>query len=209
MQITKIALVIVGVLVTALATPAVRSQSGAPKITLAYVSGKKLMVQGAGFESGATVSINGAAEKTHNDSKNPTTMLVVKKGGKKIHGLPTVVLTVKNPDGTTSDPYSLSIAETVLTLANDGQTINLKVGDQLFVYLGTTYHWMLQPYDTNILGQAFPGAGTLIVGAQAWLKAINPGQTTLSLVGDPPCHESTPPCEQPSRLFSVQVVVSQ
>jgi len=55
-----------------------------PKIIQAARSGKQLLVTGTGFDSGAMVLLNGHAQRTANDSQNPTTSLVAKKAGKKV-----------------------------------------------------------------------------------------------------------------------------
>ena len=183
----------------------VGAQSPSPRITLAYLEHKKLVVQGLNFQPGAVVLINGLDERTTADPDDPA-KLIVKKGKKKLAGLTQVDVQVRNPDGQISDGVDMNHPRTV-TLADNGDTINLSVGDGLFVYLGTTYDWSFSaPYDTNVLAPV-PGVGTLIVGAQALLVALNPGQTTLTLSGDPPCRNSTPPCEAPSLQFQITVIV--
>jgi hypothetical protein len=55
-----------------------------PEITGATVTGKKLLVAVLNFDSGAKVFLNGTKQKkTSNDEANPTTILIVKKTGKK------------------------------------------------------------------------------------------------------------------------------
>lgn len=46
--------------------------------------GKKLFVNGVGFDSGSTIFINGEKQKTLHDEANPTSQLIGKKAGKKI-----------------------------------------------------------------------------------------------------------------------------
>jgi len=89
-----------------------------PKILSASVSGKKLIVIGENFVEGANIyvcdncsipSTDGKkAKKVSNDLDLPTTMLVSKKAGKDIDRGGTVVLQVKNPDGTLSEPFSFT-----------------------------------------------------------------------------------------------------
>jgi uncharacterized delta-60 repeat protein len=80
-----------------------------PQITGAEVSGKKLYVYGNGFDFDADVLMNGAVQKkTTNDSASPSTMLIAKKTGKKIDRGETVILQVRNPDGTMSNEYSFT-----------------------------------------------------------------------------------------------------
>src|SRR5262249_14806274 len=70
-----------------------------PRITGASIAGKKLFVNGADFDNGAKVLINGEQQKTANDDQSPTTTLVCKKAGKNIGAGQTVTLQVRNPDG--------------------------------------------------------------------------------------------------------------
>ncbi|MGH9825467.1 MAG: hypothetical protein ACREDR_19720 [Blastocatellia bacterium] len=190
------------------ATLSARAQSTAPQVIFAYFAGKRLVVQGLNFQAGAVVLINGQAEPTVADTTNPGTVLIIKKGKKKLAALSHVVVQVENPDGTLSAEFVMDHLRTV-TLADNGQTINLGMGDHLFVYLGTLYNWSFppdQPYNTNVIAPV-PGVGTLIIGAQALLETVNPGQTTLTLDGDPICRNSTPPCEIPSIRFQITVIV--
>jgi hypothetical protein len=78
----------------------------APTIAGAWVSGKKLFVAGFNFDSGAKIYLNDEKQKTANDEENSTTMLIGKKAGKNIGRGQTVALTVKNADGSVSEPFS-------------------------------------------------------------------------------------------------------
>jgi acetyl esterase/lipase len=79
-----------------------------PKITSAEVTGKKLLVVGADFASGAVVVLNGRREKTKNDGQNLTTRLIAKKAGQKIAPGQTVSLRVENPGGKLSDEFTFT-----------------------------------------------------------------------------------------------------
>jgi hypothetical protein len=80
-----------------------------PRITGASVSGKKLFVTGENFDDGAKILLNGDLQKkTSNDEGNPTTMLIGIKAGKLIAPGQTVVLMVKNSDGSLSNAFSYS-----------------------------------------------------------------------------------------------------
>jgi acetyl esterase/lipase len=76
-----------------------------PKITSAEVRGKKLMVFGEGFVSGAVILVNGEREKTKNDDQNLRTALIAKKAGKKIAAGQRVTLRVENPGGELSEEF--------------------------------------------------------------------------------------------------------
>jgi hypothetical protein len=177
-----------------------------PKITQAFVAGKQLIVVGENFGDGAEVRVDGKAVATSNDPNHPTTFLISKKGARKVLNRNwNVTLQVQNPDGLVSDQFTPVNLITV-TLADDGKTITVNRQDSVFVFLGSDLHWNLSPtWDQSVLSPV-PGV-MLIQGAQALLKAAAPGQTTLSLTGGPPCRDSTPPCEIPSRSFSVTIVV--
>jgi hypothetical protein len=83
--------------------------AGTPEITSAEVKGKKLIVNGVNFDFGATVLLDGRKQKkTANDEGAPSTMLVAKKSGKTIERGATVILEVRNLDGTTSAPFSFT-----------------------------------------------------------------------------------------------------
>ena len=80
-----------------------------PHISGASVIGKALWVSGTNFEIGAQLFMDGAKQKkTFNDDANPTTMLFAKKSGKNVSRGQTVVLQVKNPDGTVSNEFSFT-----------------------------------------------------------------------------------------------------
>ena len=74
-----------------------------PKITMASVVGRKLIVVGENFDPDAVILINGEEQKTRNDDQNPQTMLIGKKAGKKIK--PGDRLQVRNPDDTLSEEF--------------------------------------------------------------------------------------------------------
>jgi uncharacterized delta-60 repeat protein len=78
---------------------------GAPNITGASVSGKKLFVYGTDFDEGADIYLNGVKQKTKNHPDWPNTALIGKKAGKKIEPGQTVLLQVVCSDGRVSNEY--------------------------------------------------------------------------------------------------------
>jgi len=82
------------------------SNSQQPQVTNAVVTGKRLTVEGQSFDQGAVIVIGGTDLPTINDSQNPSSMLVSKKGGKRIAMGQQVTIQVRNSDGTMSSPYS-------------------------------------------------------------------------------------------------------
>jgi hypothetical protein len=77
-----------------------------PRISNATVSGKKLLVTGENFDSGAVILLNGQRQKTKNDDRNPEIGLIGKKTGKRIK--PGDRLQVRNADGTTSEEFTFT-----------------------------------------------------------------------------------------------------
>lgn len=84
--------------------------SGAqPEITGAEMQGRKLIVTGSNFGSGAAILVNGVKlKKTRNDASTPATVLRAKRADKTIQAGETVILQVRNPDLTLSNEYSFT-----------------------------------------------------------------------------------------------------
>ncbi|MGN6698449.1 MAG: hypothetical protein ACTHMJ_08325 [Thermomicrobiales bacterium] len=97
-------------------------------------------------------------------------------------------------------------AKPPITLADNGRTIDLAVGDRVLLQLGDAYIWAVQIADPAVLSRVVNV--TVVKGAQGLYEAKQPGTTTLTAAGDPACRQVQPPCAQPSRLFRVQVRVS-
>jgi hypothetical protein len=108
-------------------TADVESEVKEPVITNAEVRGKKLFLFGNyGNSSGAnqsntiepnavepqakcpTILIDGQEQKTKRDPDNPTTVLIAKKGGKKIARGQTVTLKVRLCDGTETAGFAFT-----------------------------------------------------------------------------------------------------
>jgi hypothetical protein len=82
---------------------------GTPTIDSASVNGKKLIVSGTKFDIGASLLLDGKKQKkTVNDDANPSTMLIAKKAGKTIDHGTTVMIQVRNLDGSTSESFSFT-----------------------------------------------------------------------------------------------------
>ena len=76
-----------------------------PLITVAFIRGKTLFVEGTSFSEDAKVLLNDEVQKTANDNGNPTGLLRCKKAGKKIGLGETVRLKVRNADGSESAEF--------------------------------------------------------------------------------------------------------
>jgi hypothetical protein len=93
-----------------------------------------------------------------------------------------------------------------VTLADDGQTIKLRVGEDFLLFLGEDLNWTVEVADPAVVS-AIPSV-VVIGGSQGVYRANAPGQTQLAATGDPPCRQARPPCLAPSRLFRITLVVS-
>ena len=96
-------------------------------------------------------------------------------------------------------------SERIVTLADDGTTVTLRVGERFLLMLGEEYEWMVTSSDEAVVGRVL---NILVVrGAQGVYEARKAGRATLSAVGDPPCRKSQPPCAAPSRNFRLEMIV--
>jgi len=108
------------------------------------------------------------------------------------------------PATPTSDPNVFFTGD--VTLANQGQTINLHVGDSFLLNLGDDqYTWSASVDNDSIIHLKM---GVMVIkGAQGIYDALAPGTATLTATGDPLCRQSAPPCAMPSQLFTVTIFV--
>ena len=80
-----------------------------PEIASAFIEGKKLIIDGKGFENGAALLMDGERQKkTFNDEGNPASRLIARKSGKRIQPGQSVTLQVQNPDGTLSNQFGFT-----------------------------------------------------------------------------------------------------
>lgn len=93
----------------------------------------------------------------------------------------------------------------VITLADQGQTVHLTVGQSFLLKLGADYTWNIAVSDGKVISQV-PNV-PLVYGAQGIYVADAAGTATLTAAGDPVCRQVTPACSTPSIQFSVTVVV--
>jgi hypothetical protein len=115
----------------------------------------------------------------------------------------TVVAASPTPAATTGTP--VAGANATVTLNEDGQTVQMRVGDRFLLALGEGYDWTVEVADPSVLSRVI---GVLTVrGSQGLYEAHKAGTTTLTATGDPPCRRAQPACAAPSRLFQVTVIV--
>lgn len=101
-----------------------------------------------------------------------------------------------------------------LTAENDGQTINMKKGNEIVVKLEgnitTGYSWSVQDLDAQYLqqqGEEEYKSDSNLIGAGGistfTFKAQQQGQTTLKLIYSRPFEKDTPP----EKTFEVTIVI--
>lgn len=83
------------------------------------------------------------------------------------------------------------------TLADNGRTFFMNIGDKLKLNLDLGYAWSVVSISNPVV----------IAGAQDGYFAFAGGSSTLSTTGSPECLNSTPPCGMPSVMFTITVIV--
>lgn len=86
---------------------------------------------------------------------------------------------------------------TEVTMADNGRTFVMNVGDSLRLNLDLSYGW--SPFSIS--------NPAVLAGAQDRLFAFEAGTATLTTTGDPECLNLTPPCGMPSIIFTITVIV--
>lgn len=107
------------------------------------------------------------------------------------------VSTVQISTLATATPGPL-ISPTVVTDADNGAVLQLRVGDQVDLQLSQALTWTVSVDDPSVLRQN-----------GALYEAVAPGSTALSAEGEPACRRVSPPCGLPNRLFQVRAEVSR
>jgi hypothetical protein len=102
-------------------------------------------------------------------------------------------------------PLVVAGSDTQVTLADDGRTIMMRVGDRFLLSLGENYEWSIEVEDPGVVSRVVNVLAPK--GSQGLYEAHRVGQTALTAAGDPPCRKAQPPCMAPSRQFRVEVVV--
>ena len=95
-------------------------------------------------------------------------------------------------------------APIVVTIADNGTTMHLAVGQQFTLSLGDGEDWMVKVADEQVV-QHVTGVA-LPAGAQGVYEARTPGATVLSAVGSPHCTSGV--CPLFRLAFSVTITVS-
>src|SRR5579871_2597857 len=92
-----------------------------------------------------------------------------------------------------------------LTLADNGTTIAVAVGDSIELRLDVNLDWTVTVSDPTVLRR--PPGIALVREVQGLWDAAALGSATIAATGDAPCRRSTPACTVPSILFSATVNV--
>ena len=115
------------------------------------------------------------------------------------------------PTGTAPSPTITAVEPTaeeqlIITLDDQGETINLATGQSFLLKLGEEYTWEVTISDQTVLSRV---KGILVVqGAQGVYASQQAGTVTLTANGDPLCRQAQPQCEAPSIEFQITVVVA-
>ena len=91
-----------------------------------------------------------------------------------------------------------------ITLADDGQTVAMQVGQRVTVALGEQYRWEVTSSDTAVISRLPQFA--MVRGAQGIYEAHKAGQATLEATGTMVCAAGQP-CPALARVFRVTVTV--
>jgi hypothetical protein len=83
------------------------------------------------------------------------------------------------------------------TMADNGKTFVMNIGDKLRLNLDLGYVW-------SAISISNPA---VLAGAADGYFAFTSGTATLTTTGDPACLNSTPPCLAPSIMFTITVIV--
>jgi hypothetical protein len=188
-------------LVALVGTP--QQESDSPEIVGAVIQGKKLIVRGENFSTGAKVFIDGQKQKTKASEDDPDRILIVKKGAREIERNQLVALVVRNSNDQTSRPFGFFNGRTI-TAADNGKTLTFEVGEQVAIILGGGLTWSFQTPDPNVL-RAVPTL-VRILDVQGLFEAAAKGEVEIKARGAAEC--LSPPCEKrPEVEVSVRVKV--
>ena len=106
--------------------------------------------------------------------------------------------------GASASPTAPSVMATI-TMADNGGTLAVHVGDRVQIALGDQYEWKLDPPDGVVLTHPVQNY-MLVRGTQAIWLASAPGTSAIRATGTAVC-PSAVPCPQYAILFSATVNV--
>jgi hypothetical protein len=120
-----------------------------------------------------------------------------------------VVCACSNAGPTTAPSSAVpppSSSDRVVTTADNGRTVSIRVDERFLLQLGTDLEWTVGALDDRVIARV-PGI-TVVRGAQGVYRGVASGETTLTATGDPACRRATPPCGAPSMVFEVHITVT-
>ena len=96
-------------------------------------------------------------------------------------------------------------AQRTITLADNGKTITMQIGERFLLDLGAQYDWQVTVNNQAVLS-AVPN--TARNGNQGLYETRQKGNAELMATGNPKCYNAVPRCLSPSLLFQLQIVVA-
>lgn len=132
--------------------------------------------------------------------QTPAATVVV---GEPVTAVGSTPLSEMTPEPTLT-PTEDTGGQKVVTLDDQGKTLEITVGDNFLLQLGDGYTWDITISDESVISRV--KNITVINGAQGVYDVLGAGTTTLTAVGDPVCRQSNPPCSIPSIQFIVTIV---
>lgn len=92
-----------------------------------------------------------------------------------------------------------------VTMDDVGRIVPLRKGQNFSLYLGGDYIWQVESDPDYLISQNLkitpaPGEAGIFIARER-------GEGILKAVGEPTCRQAHPPCERPSILFHVSVVI--
>lgn len=177
----------------------------APKVLNVRRDGKRLLVSGEDFRTGAVIFVNGERQKTRNDDDSPDALLIAKKAGKGLAADAVISIEVKNADGMKSDPFPFFNGVT-LTQENVGKPVHLSVGQRVLVSVKLAYYNFTTTVQDDAILKLVTGPA-LQPAAQGLYEAQRRGQTQLAVTADPKCRDLEKTCGMPSYHYVFDIVV--
>lgn len=92
-----------------------------------------------------------------------------------------------------------------VTMDDVGRILPLRLGESFSLYLGSGYTWQVVSQPEYLISQNLKI--TPAPGEQGIFVARQRGQGLLKAIGEPACRQQQPPCERPSVLFQIHVVI--
>jgi hypothetical protein len=109
------------------------------------------------------------------------------------------------PIGPNDYRVTVSMGAVIITEADFGGAVDVKVGQTVIVDPAGDYIWTATAGDPMVLEQ-LPQLLIFPPPPPAFMAAA-PGVTTLRIVREDPCRFANPPCLLPEQIFEVQVIV--